>query len=75
MNIDFFILLFLLIISKIESASYADSLEIVAQFNIIQFKKNSNEIINCTNCMPAGIKLNYPKMEQYFVVFLDGSIM
>ena len=58
MNIDFFILLFLLIISKIESASYADSLEIVAQFNIIQFKKDSNKIINCTNCMPAGIKLS-----------------
>ena len=46
------------LISKIESASYADSLEIVAQFNIIQFKTNSNDTLNCTNCMPAGIKLS-----------------
>ena len=58
MNIYFFGLLFLLIISKIETAPYSDSLEIVAQFNIIQFKINSNKIVNCSNCMPAGIKLS-----------------
>ena len=56
LNLIFIIFLFL--ISKIESASYADSLEIVAQFNIIQFKTNSNDTLNCTNCMPAGIKLS-----------------
>ena len=54
----YFIIFILLLISKIESASYEDSLEIVAQFNIIQFKNDSNDIVNCTNCMPAGIKLS-----------------
>jgi hypothetical protein len=55
---DFFILYFLLIINQINSASYADSLEIVAQFNIIEFKISPNEIKNCTTCMLAGVKLS-----------------
>ena len=57
-SFDYFVLCFLFLIYKIESASYADSLQIVAQFNIIQFKKNENETINCKTCMPAGIKLS-----------------
>ena len=55
---DFFILYFLLIINQINSASYADSLEIVAQFNIIEFKISPNETKNCSTCMLAGVKLS-----------------
>ena len=53
----YFIFFFLLIIFKTNSA-YADSLEIVAQFDKIQFKTNLNETVNCTTCMLAGIKLS-----------------
>ena len=55
-NKYYFILLFFFLITKIESASYEDSFEIVAQFNIIQFKLN--DTMNCENCIPAGIKLS-----------------
>ena len=52
-NFDIFLLL--LIILQIKSLSYADSLEVVAQFNIIQFKDENNKTINCSNCMLAGV--------------------
>ena len=55
-NFDIFLLL--LIILQIKSSSYADSLEVVAQFNIIQFKDENNKTINCSNCMLAGVKLS-----------------
>ena len=54
-NFTFIFLIFLLI--QIKSNEYSDSLEIVAQFNIIKFDINSN-IEECKNCMPAGIKLS-----------------
>ena len=54
---SFDIFLFLIILFKVKS-SYADSLEVVAQFNIIQFRNSLNQIENCTDCMPAGIKLS-----------------
>ena len=53
----FSIFLFSLLILKVESNSYSDSLEIVAQFNIIKFKINSTTE-DCKNCMPAGIKIS-----------------
>jgi len=56
-NFDFF--LFLLLIFQIKSFTpYKDSLEIVAQFNIIQFKNESGKPVNCSNCLLAGIKLS-----------------
>ena len=57
-HLEFILFLFLLLITKINSASYADSLEIVANFTIINFKLKSGEIKNCSTCMPAGIKLS-----------------
>ena len=51
------IFLFLIILFKVKS-EYADSLEIVAQFNIIQLRNKEGKIENCTDCMPAGIKLS-----------------
>ena len=56
-NFDFF--LFLLLIFQIKSFTpYKDSLEIVAKFNIIQFKDESGKPVNCSNCLLAGIKLS-----------------
>ena len=55
-SFDFF--LFLIIIFQIKSASYKDTLEIVAQFNIIQFKNESGKTVNCLKCLLAGIKLS-----------------
>ena len=56
-NFDFF--LFLLLIFQIKSSTpFKDSLEIVAQFNIIQFKNESGKPVNCSNCLLAGIKLS-----------------
>ena len=57
LNYTFIFSIFSLLILQIKSNSYSDSLEIVAQFNIIKFKINSN-IEECRNCMPAGIKLS-----------------
>ena len=57
-HINFFLFHFLLIIKKSKSASYADSLEIVASFNIIKFRLPSGAITNCSTCMPAGIKIS-----------------
>jgi len=51
------IFLFLIILFKVKS-DYADSLEVVAQFNIIQLRNEEGKIENCTDCMPAGIKLS-----------------
>lgn len=57
-NLKYFdIFLFLIILFKVKS-SYADSLEVVAQFNIIQLRNKEGRIENCTDCMPAGIKLS-----------------
>ena len=62
MNKSIFIFLFpiFLFLSKIiqtKSNTYSDSLEIVAQFNVIKFDIDSS-IKECKNCMPAGIKLS-----------------
>ena len=57
LNYTFIFSIFSLLILQITSNSYSDTLEIVAQFNIIKFKINSN-IEECRNCMPAGIKLS-----------------
>lgn len=56
-NYFFYLTIFLLIIIKIQSNSYKDSLEIVAQFNVISFKTDTG-IKECRKCMPAGIKLS-----------------
>ena len=56
-NFNFMLPIFLFLLIQIKSNIYSDSLEIVAQFNIIKFDINSN-IEECKNCMPAGIKLS-----------------
>ena len=52
------LIIFLVFILKIESISYNNTLEIVAQFNIIEFRINSTHTKKCEKCMPAGIKLS-----------------
>ena len=57
-TILFIFFLFSNILLKIQSnTNYTESLEIVAQFNVIKFEINS-QIVECRNCMPAGIKLS-----------------
>ena len=51
-------IIFLICILQIESNDYNKTLEIVAQFNIIKFRKSPTEIEECENCIPAGIKLS-----------------
>ena len=51
------LIIFLIFILQIESIEYNKTLEIVAQFNIIEFNVNSSSI-KCENCLPAGIKLS-----------------
>jgi len=53
----FFCLIITLLTTQVKSIAYRETLEVVAEFNIIQFKVDS-QTINCTNCMPAGIKLS-----------------
>ena len=53
----FFLFLFSIIIFKVQTNSYSESLEIVADFKVIEFKIGS-EKVECQNCMPAGIKLS-----------------
>ena len=53
----FELILFSIIILKIQSNIDSKTLEIIAQFNVIKFNINSKEI-ECRNCMPAGIKLS-----------------
>ena len=54
---SFSLFIFSFILLKIQSNSYSESLEIVAQFNIIKFNIDS-KIVECEKCMPAGIKLS-----------------
>ncbi len=56
-NYFFYLTIFLLNILKIKSNSFNESLEIVAQFNVISFKTDTG-IKECEKCMPAGIKLS-----------------
>ena len=51
-------IIFLISILQIESNEYNKPIEIVAQFNIIKFRKSPTETEECKDCMPAGIKLS-----------------
>jgi len=52
------LIIFLRFILKIKSIPYNSTLEIVAQFNIIEFRINSSLKVKCEKCRPAGIKLS-----------------
>ena len=53
------LILILIFILHVESIEYDKTLEIVAQFNVIKFKRNnSSDPEPCEKCMPAGIKLS-----------------